>query len=127
MLKLNDIPVKDFLYCSLHVIDTTKQECIQVGCVPSGAVAVSRGGGYLPGGCTWSRGGVHGLRGVPARGYLVWGVYLVGGVPTWAGVPGLGGVAAPGGCTWSRGVYLVLGGVPGQVLPPVDRHTPVKT
>ena len=26
-----------------------------------------------------------------------------------------------------RGVYLVPGGVPAQVLPPVDRHTRVKT
>ena len=36
------------------------------------------------------------------------GVYLPGGVP-------------------AQGVYLAPGGAPGQVLPPVDRHTPVKT
>ena len=63
------------------------------------------GGVPGPGGCTWSQ-----------------GVYLPGGVP---GLLGdvylvLGGVPARG-CTWS------CGGVPGQVLPPVDRHTPVKT
>ena len=70
------------------------------------------------------------LGGVPGLGvYLVRGVvYLVlgGGVPgpggcTWSGgylVPG--GLSGPGGCTWSRGV-------PAQVLPPVDRHTRVKT
>ena len=101
-----------------------EQECIPVGCVPSAAVAVSRGGctwfwggtwsgGYLvPAGCTWSGG-------------CTWsrGVYLVqGGVPgLGVGVPGLGGVPGPGGCTWSQGVYLVwgvylvLGGVPGPV------------
>ena len=36
------------------------------------------------------------------------------------GVPGPGGIPGPGGCTCP-------GGVPGQVLPPEDRHTPVKT
>ena len=67
-----------------------EQECIPVGCVPSAAVAVSRGVCLVPWGCA-----------------LSWGVYLV-----WGGVPGPGG---PGlwGCTWSRGVYLVQGGVPG--------------
>ena len=71
-----------------------KQECILVGCVPSAAVAVSRGVYLvLGGGCTWSRGGVPGLGGVPGpRG----GLYLVPG----------GGVPGP------------RGGVPGQVLPP---------
>ena len=57
-----------------------KQECIPVGCVPSAAVAVSRGGRGVPG-----RGGVPGPRGeylVPGGEYLVQGVYLV-----------------PGGCT----------------------------
>ena len=58
-----------------------------------------------------------------------------GGVPSPGGVLGPGGYLVPGrggGCTWSGG-YLVQGGVcssggvPGQVLPPVDRHTPVKT
>ena len=58
-----------------------------------------------------------------------------GGVCTWpGGVPGpRGGVPGPRGCIWSQGVYLVPGGVsgprgvPAQVLPPVDRHTRVKT
>ena len=54
----------------------TKQECIPVGCLPSTAVAVSRG-------CTWS-GGVPGPGGVPGSK----GVYLV-----------LGGVPGSGGCT----------------------------
>ena len=92
----------------------TQQECIPVGCVPSAAVPVSRGGGVPgpggdvpgPGGCTWSggmylvRGGIPGPGGTWSRGvYLVpGGVYLV-----W-GVPGLGG------CTLSWGV-------PAQVLP----------
>ena len=62
---------------------------------------------HIPGGCTWSRGGVPGPGGC-----------------TWS----RGGVPGPGGYTWSQGVYLVPGGVPGQVLPPpVDRHTLVKT
>ena len=59
----------------------------------------------LWGGCTWSRGG---------------------------GVPGQGGVPGPGGCVPGWGgylvpgvVYLVRGGTWSQVLPPVDRHTPV--
>ena len=98
----------------------TKQECITVGCVPSAAVAVSRGGGgvpgpgelylvpggvvYLPGGCTWSRGV-----------YLVLGVYLVWGE---GGIQSRGGVPCPRGAPGSGGVYLVPeGDVPGQVLP----------
>ena len=72
------------------------------------------------GGCTWSQGGVPGLR----------GVYLVLGLCTWSrggggylvpeGVPGprgciwsWGTAHSPRGCTWLWGVYLVLGGVPG--------------
>ena len=55
------------------------------------------GGGYLiPGGCTWSQGGVPGLGGV----YLVSGVNLAWGC-TWSR-----GVVPARGCTWSRGVYL---------------------
>ena len=102
---------------------TCKQECIPVGCVPSAAVAVSRGGGgtwsggvpglgglylpgggglpglgvYLPGGCTWS-----------------WGVYLVRrGCTCPGGYLARGEVYLVWGCTWSRGVYLAPGGVPG--------------
>ena len=37
----------------------------------------------------------------------------------------LGGVPGPGGVSAPRGVPGPGGGVPGQVLPPVDRHTPV--
>ena len=93
-------------------------------------------GGCLLLGCTWSwgvlgvylvLGGVCSWGGVPGlgRGSAPGGMYLVpGGVPgprgrlLLGGVPGLEGVFAPGGC-------LLLRGVPGQVLPPVDRHTPV--
>ena len=59
-------------------------------------------------------------------GCLLWGLYLVPG-----GVSAPRGVSALGGCTWSRGVSALGGctwsrrGVPGQVLSPVDRHTPV--
>ena len=46
-----------------------QQECIPVGCVPSAAVAVSRGGGCIcPVGCTWSRGGAPGPGGGGAPG-----------------------------------------------------------
>ena len=126
-----------------------KQECIPVGCVPSAAVAVSRGGGgYLvQEGCTWSGGEVYLVPGgctcwgdVPGPGGCTCqGVYLLGGVPAGGCTWSQGGVPAWVG-TWSRGVYLVKGGVPawgvylvwrgvpGQVLsPPVDRHKPVKT
>ena len=75
-----------------------QQECIPVGCVPSAAVAVSRGvylvpGGGVPspGGCTWY--GVSTLGGPGPRG-----VYLVQG----------GGVCS-GGVPGPRGVYLVRG------------------
>ena len=70
------------------MIVSIKQECIPVGCVPSAAVAVSRGG-CLPGGCTWS----------------------------WGDVPGLGGCTWSGGVYLVQGVYLVRGVAPGQVLP----------
>ena len=92
--------------------------------------------------CTWSRGMYLVLGGYLVPGvYLVQGVYLVpggvpgpgGGVPGLGGVPGpsevylvWGGVPGPGGCAWSQGGVPGPGGVPGQVLPPVDRHTPVK-
>ena len=93
-----------------------KQECIPVGCVPSAAVAVSRGGGVPgPRGCVYLVLGVYlvprgGVYLVPVGGvYLVpgGGVYLVRG-----GVPGPGGVTWSGwGCAWSWVVYLVPGGV----------------
>ena len=75
-------------------------------------------GGVCSRGCTWSQGGVPGPKGV----YLV-----TGGIPGPRGVYlVLGGVPGPGGCTWSQGgVCSSAGGVPGQVLPPVDRQTPV--
>ena len=80
----------------LNANSTTKkqQECIPVGCIPSAAVAVSRGVYLVLGGVTGP------------------GVYLVRGVHLVRGVPGPGGwvYLVPGGCTWS-------GGVPGQVLP----------
>ena len=88
------------------------------------------------GGCTWSWGRVYlvGVGGV----YLVPGGVPGGGVPgpRGAGVPGCtwsGGMSVPGGCVPGQGVYLSwwgvcsTGGVPGQVPPPVDRQTPVKT
>ena len=100
----------------------------------SPSMLCSRGVYLVPGG-TWSQGGVLGPRGV---------CLVQGGVPGLGGAPGPRGYLVPGGhlvlggCTWSRGVYLVQGvylvpggvpglggGVPGQVLPPVDRHTPV--
>ena len=92
-----------------------KQECIPVGCVPSAAVAVSRGGGIwsrrdvpgLGGRCTWSRGGCTCWGDVPGPGGCTCqGVYLLGGVPGHRGVYLPGWVPGPGGCTWSRGVYL---------------------
>ena len=100
--------------------DLPKQECIPVGCVPSAAVAVSRG--------VYLVRGVSALGGVPGRGvYLAWGGGICsGGVPaggcTWSqggvpgpagicsrGVPGPGGVCSLGDvcsgvCTWPRGV-----------------------
>ena len=107
------------------------------------SAASGRISGVVPGlgGCTC-------LGGVPAWGVYLprRGVYLPGGVPSPGGVPAQEGVYLPrrgvylprrgvylpGGCTWSRG-FTCPGGVPGpggvpaQVLPPVDRHTPVKT
>ena len=38
-----------------------------------------------------------------------------------------GCVPGPGVCAWSGGGVPGPGGVPAQVLPPVDRHTRVKT
>ena len=60
--------------------------------------------------CTWSRGGVPGLGGVPGPGGCTW---------SWGGVPDPGGVADSGGCVpGPRGCTWSWGGVPGQVLPP---------
>ena len=75
------------------------------GAVCSGGWCLLLGGGGV---CS----GGHLLRGVCSGGCLLWGCLLPGGSAP-------GGVSAPGGCTWS------WGGVHGQVLPPVDRHTPV--
>ena len=84
------------------------------GGVPGWGYTWSQGGGGVPGpggstcswgggrGHTWSRGEgcVPGPRGgLPGRGYLVWGVYLVPGGCTWSG-----GCLLLGGCTWSGGV-----------------------
>ena len=71
-----------------------KQECIQVGCVPSAAVAVSRGGGCL-------------LRGGVCSG----GVSAPGGLGVYSGAVCFGGgCLLPGVCSWggvcSQGVCL---------------------
>ena len=82
------------------------------------------------------RGGVPGLGGVSApRGVcLVWG-----DVPGLGGCLSLGGAWSGGGCLVREGGVSGLGGVPGPgrgvsqhalrqtPLPPVDRHTLVKT
>ena len=84
-----------------HIDNIYQQECIPVGCVPSAAVAVSRGG----------VGGVTGPRGVylAPGGSAPGGLYLVpGGVLALGGVcsrgcllPGGVGVCSSGGYTWS--------------------------
>ena len=62
-----------------------------------------------------------------------------GGLPDWGclpgprGLPGWGGLPGPGGLPGVWGICLVPGGsgIPARTeadtLPPVDRHTPVKT
>ena len=91
-----------------------KQECIPVGCVP--AARRPYAGVCFPGGSAWS------------GGVSAWS----GGVSAWSqggllGPGGLGGLPGP------RGVVSGLGGsgIPActqaDTLPPVDRHTPVKT
>ena len=82
-----------------EIINIKKQECIPVGCVPSAAVAVSRGGGLFRGGCgcvsaPW--GGVC-SRGVSSGGCLLPGVCLLLGVSAPGGVCSQGGVCS-GGC-----------------------------
>ena len=68
----------------------------------------------VPGGCTWSRGGVAGPGDVPGpreRGLV--GVYSRGVYLVQRGVPGPEGVyLVPGGCMLQGGVSS-LGGVPG--------------
>ena len=98
------------------------QECIPVGCVsaarrPYAGVCFPGGGGGLPGlgGSAWS------------GGVSAWSR----GESSWSG----GGLAGPGGvCLVQGGACLVRGGGSGipacteaDTLPPVDRHTPVKT
>ena len=85
-----------------------QQECIPVGCAPSAAVAVSRGGVSSQGGvCSWGgvcSGGVSALGGVCSGGcLLLGGVSAPGGCLLW-GVSALGGV-----CSWG---YLLLGAAP---------------
>ena len=97
-----------------------EQECIPVGCVPSAAVAVSRGGGCsCPGGVP-GPGGVPVRRGVPGLGGCTWsgGCTCPGGVPGLGGAPGWEGVPGPWGCTWSRG------GVPGPRGVYLVRYSP---
>ena len=123
----DDFRFKIFVLLNLKL--KKQQECIPVGCVPSAAVAVSQGGVPGPGGVylvwrsTWSQGGLPGPRGCTWSGECTWS----------------GGGVCSGGCTWPRGVpcsrrgvcsggvSVPQGGVPGQVLPPLDRQTPVKT
>ena len=103
-----------------------KKECISVGCVPSAAVAVSRGVSASWGvsasrgwGCLLPRASASG--GMSASGGCV---CLVWGVSAWSGgclpglgrcLPGTGGVSA-----WSGG-----GGIPActETDPPVNRMT----
>ena len=93
------------------------KECIPVGCIPSTAVAVSRGGGcLLPGGCLLL--GVSAPGGVCSGGVSALGVggCLLGGVYS-LGVSALG-VSAP------RGVSA-LGGLLGGGIPPcTEADTP---
>ena len=102
-----------------------KQESIQVECVPSAAVAVSRGGGVWTGGLSAPGGSAPGgclllgrclfLRVSALVGCLLWRVSATGGVCSQGvsatrGVSALGGVSAPGGCLlW--GSCLLRGGV----------------
>ena len=125
------------------------QEYIAVGCVPSAAVAVSRGVGVclLPGVGGGSARGVSASGGVCFGGCLLrdvsaWGGLLRGeGVCSW-GVSASGGVcskgvSAPGGiCSGGcllQGVSALGGGMPActeadtPTPQPVDRQTPVKT
>ena len=90
-----------------------------------GGEGVSATGGWVV--SALEAGGVCSQRGVCSGGSALggvssWGGGLVGNVCSW-------GVSAPRGCLLQRGSglggCLLPGGVPGQVLPPVDRHTPV--
>ena len=100
-----------------------KQECIPVGCVPAarrpyagvcfpGGVCLVWGGSAWSGGCAWPGG-------------CAWsgGWCLPGwGVSAWSG-----GCAWLGGCAWSGGRSGIPACTEADTLPPVDRHTPVKT
>ena len=93
--------------CFKNIQNSLKQECIPVGCVPSAAVTVSRGGG------------VSALGGVCSGGCL-----FLGGVCSGGGCLLLGVSALGGGC-----LLLVGGGIPACTeadTSPVDRQTPVK-
>ena len=83
---------------------------------------VSAGGCLLPGRCLLL--GVSAPRGVCSQGCLLPGVSAPGGCLLSRGGVCSWGVSAPRGCVCSGGC-LLQGGAPGQVLPPVDRHTPV--
>ena len=109
-----------FLWCTECVKiqkKKPKQECIPVGCVPSAAVAIYRGGGTTPGGvCSCGQG-------VCSRGC----VSAPGGCLSAAGVSALGGgVSAIGGGGLLRCVYPTMHWGR-QPLPTVDRQMPVKT
>ena len=97
-----------------------KAECIPVGCVPSAAVAISRGG-VCSGGClllgvgsvcSWGVSAPGGclLWGVCSGGCLLWGVSALGGVCSW-------GVSAHGGCLLPGGVSAPGGSAPGVSAP----------
>ena len=97
--------------------------CLLRGCLLLGGVSALGGVCLLWGVVSAPGGVVSALGGICSRGASGLGVSAPGGVCSGGvcsrGVCSQGAVSAPGG------VYLVLGGVHGQVLPPVDRHTPV--
>ena len=114
--------------CCLPYINR-RQECIPVGCIP--AARRPYAGVCFPGGLP-GLGSLPGLGGV----CLVWGVGVPGlGGSAWSGggLPGLEGCLVGGGGAWSGGGGAWSGGsgIPAyteaDTLPPVDRHTPVKT
>ena len=110
-------------------VNKFEQECIPVGCVPPACSAYPSmhcsWEGYLPRGCTC-------LGDVPVWGCTCWGVYLLrgcicsGGVPAW-GCTCQGVYLTRWGCLPAQGGYLPRRGTCPQVLPRMDRQTPVKT